>query len=160
MVVPVPQLVGCTVGVFTDGYTQANKVVSNAGTITLDEPATYSIRVGLPYNSDGQMLRLDSGSADGTSIGKVRRFDRVSLLLAQTGPGLQVGTDFEHLQEMDFRTDSDDMDTAVPLFTGLRPVQEIDDDYSYEGTFCFRQSNMLPATLLAVMPRMDTSDDE
>jgi hypothetical protein len=154
-------LAGETVAVFADGAAHVNKVVSATGTITLDVSASV-VQVGYNYNSDGQMLRLDAGAADGTAIGKFQRSHRVAFLVHDT-LGLKVGSNFNtsgpgKLTELPFRTSADPTDTMVPLFSGIK------DDFTWEGDStkdnyaCWRIDTPFPATILAVMPRTHTQD--
>ena len=64
-------LEGETVAVLVDGATHPDVVV-DGGEITLNtEGAT--VQIGYNFQSDFQLLRIDAGSQNGTSIGKNRR---------------------------------------------------------------------------------------
>lgn len=147
-------LEGQTVSILADGAVQPNQVVSS-GTITIS-PKAATIHVGLPYNSDGQMLRLEAGSADGTALGKTRRTHRVGFLLHRS-LGLQIGTSFDELDTVTFRRTSDPMTRAPALFSGIIS-ESIQSDYDFENQICWRQSQPLPSTILAIMPQMVTQD--
>ena len=153
-------LIGETVSVLADGAAHPTRVVSATGTITLDRPASI-VQVGYAYNSDGQMLRLDAGAADGTAQGKTQRTHRAIVRLHDT-LGLKTGSGFHttgagKLTEFNFRTAADAVGQAVPLYTG-------DVEITWEGTytsdnyFCFRFDGLFPATILAVMPQLHTQD--
>lgn len=147
-------LEGQIIQVLGDGAELESAPVSN-GSITLSSPAA-TVTIGLGYNSDGQMLRLDAGAADGTAIGKTRRTHRVGFLLYRT-LGFKFGMDFDEMDEITFRKQDEDMDGAVPLYSGI--VSEvITADYDFENQICFRQNGPFPGTILAIMPQLVTQD--
>jgi hypothetical protein len=151
-------LQGATVFAHGDGCYMGSFTVSAAGTITLPYPVTL-VTVGFGYTSSAQLLRSDSGSADGTAIGKLRRVHRTSVLLANT-LGLAMGSSSSPTQQpIDFRTDSDKTTTPIPPFNGIKE-QTIDCDYDYDAMVSFSQGDTNPGTILAVMPKMDTQDAE
>jgi len=147
-------LEGETVDVCADGAVQTSKTVSS-GSITLDLAASV-VHVGYTYNSDGRMLRLDAGAADGTSIGKIRRTHRVGFLLHRTA-AFKIGQDFDNLDQLTFRTASDNVSEAVPLFSGIIS-ENFPANYDFENYICWRQDQPLPCSILAVMPQLVEQD--
>jgi hypothetical protein len=147
-------LEGETVSILADGAVHPDKVVSS-GQITLDREATKAT-VGLQIIADGQLLRFETGAADGTAMGKTQRIHRLFVRLWQT-LGFKFGQSADELDEVIFRTDNDAMDTAVPLFTGDVEL-DIDQDYSNQVEVYFRQDQPLPGTILAFMPHIKTED--
>lgn len=148
-------LEGEVVSILKDGATHPDVTVSG-GKIVLQEAGNV-IHIGYSYKSQGQMLRLEAGSADGTAMGKTRRIHRVGMMLHRTG-GLKIGMDFSTgLQEINFRKASDRIGEAVPLYTGIIS-ETLEADYDYENEFCWEQSKGLPGTILAVMPQLVTQD--
>lgn len=147
-------LEGQTVSILADGAVQPDVTVSS-GRITLTASAA-TIQVGFNYNSDGQMLRLEAGSADGTALGKTRRTHRVGFLLHRT-LGFKIGMNFDELDEVTFRTSSDPMSRAPALFTGILS-ETISADYDFENQIAWRQDQPLPGMILAIMPQMVTQD--
>jgi hypothetical protein len=147
-------LEGETVSVLADGAVLPDKVVSS-GTVTLLVPAS-TVNLGYSYNSDGSMLRIEAGAADGVALGKLRRAHRVSFLFDRT-LGFKFGRDFNNLNEMIFRTTGDDLGVAPPLFTGVKS-EAIDMGYDYDNFICWRQSQPTAGTILAIMPQMETQD--
>lgn len=147
-------LEGETVDILGDGAVQPSKTVSG-GSITLTSSAT-TIHIGFGYKSDGKMLRLNAGAADGTAIGKTQRTHRVGIMLHRS-LGLKIGPSFDDLTTLTFRQTSDDYSRAVPLFTGILS-EEFEGDYDFENQFCFRQDQPLPSMILALMPQMVTQD--
>ena len=147
-------LEGETVAVWADGAVQPEKVVAS-GSITLTTAASV-IQVGLPYNSDAKLLPMEAGSANGTALGKTRRTHRVGLLFHKT-LGVKTGPSFDNLTEIIFRSASDLMGVAVPLFSGIKSLT-FDADYNFENNVCIRQSDPAPGTILAITPQMVTND--
>lgn len=147
-------LEGETVSILGDGAVQPDKVVTN-GKVTLAERAA-TVHLGYGYNSDGELLRLEAGAADGTALGKTRRMHRVGMLLHRS-LGLKVGFSFTDLETVTFRTGADLLTRAPALFSGIIS-ETVACDYDFENNFCWRQAQPLPSTILAIMPQMVTQD--
>jgi hypothetical protein len=147
-------LEGQTVSVLGDGAVQTDQTVSS-GAITLSSAAGV-VHVGLGYNSDGQMLRIEAGAADGAALGKIRRTHRVGFLLHRS-LGLSIGADFDHLDTLSFRAGSTPLGHPPDLFSGITS-QLISCTYDFENQICWRQSQPLPLTILAIMPQMVVQD--
>jgi hypothetical protein len=148
-------LEGQTVQVLADGATHPDKTVAS-GAITLDRSASV-VQVGLYSNADGKLMRPDAGSANGTAQGKIRRIDTVGFRFLRTLM-FQYGPDFDHMDDIDFRTSDDVAGAAVPLFTGDKTYLSWPGDYDTDGYICFRQPYPLPCTLLMVAPQFVTQD--
>lgn len=147
-------LEGETVDILADGAVQPSKEVTG-GEVTLSVKAT-TVHLGYGYVSDGKMLRLNAGAADGTAIGKTQRTHRVGIMLHRS-LGLKIGPSFDDLTQLTFRKTSDSMSRAPALFTGILS-EEFEGDYDFENQFCFRQDQPLPSMILALMPQMHTQD--
>lgn len=147
-------LEGETLAVLADGAVHPDVTVSG-GSITLEYEASV-VHVGYAYNSDGQMLRIEAGARDGTALGKTRRVHRVGMLLHRT-LGLSIGMDFDTLYEYTFRTSADEDGVPPDLFSGIIS-ETVEANYDFENQFCWRQSQPLPGTILAIMPQMVTQD--
>ena len=147
-------LEGEVVSVLADGSSHPDKTVAS-GSITLDRSSS-TVQVGYSYNSDGQTLRFEAGSADGTSQGKTQRHHRVAWRLYDT-LGLKIGPDFTNLDEVIFRTTADELGEAVPLFNGDKS-QTWSGGYSTEELICWRFSGPFPGTVEAIMPQLHTQD--
>jgi len=145
-----------TVNILADGAIHPSAVVSNAGVLTLSYPAA-KVQIGYGYNSDGQLLRPDAGSADGSSIGQTRRVFKVAVMLHRVGDFL-MGMNFSKLLPVSFqRADAQLADQATPLFSGIHR-DGVESDYDFEGQFCFRQGSGLPGMIQAVDLFMDETD--
>ncbi|MDB4261325.1 hypothetical protein N9878_00520 [bacterium] len=147
-------LEGETVSILAEGATHPTKVVANAA-ITLDRE-TSKAHIGLPYISDFETLRPDAGAEDGTAQGKLVRMHRVIIRFFQSLGG-KFGPDSSNLDTLHFRKGGDEMDTAVPLYTG-DVEEEWDMEYSSDAHIFIRQDQPLPMTIEAVMPQMSTQD--
>lgn len=147
-------LEGETVSILADGAKLPDETVSS-GQITLDQAASV-VQVGYSYNSDGQTLRLEAGSKDGTAQGKTQRHHRVAWRLYKT-LGLKVGPDFDNLDEIIFRTMADELGKAVPLYTGDKS-QTWPGDYGTDELICWRFDGPFPGTVEAIMPQLHTQD--
>jgi len=147
-------LEGEKISVNADGAARPKRVVTN-GTVTLDRKAT-TIHLGFGYNSDGKMLRVEAGAADGTALGKTRRIHRLGIMFHRS-LGLSIGTSFDKLTPVTFRNASDLGSRATPLFTGIK-TEEFDADYDFENQVCFRQSDPLPCMILVIAPQMKIED--
>ena len=148
-------LAGETVGILADGLEVQDKVVSDRGHITLDEPASV-VHVGYRYNSDGALLHLEAGAADGTAQGKTQRSHRV-IFMVSDATAYKAGPSFTKLRLRTFRKPNHSLTEPIPLYTG-------NDEIGWEGGYtdqnfvCWRVDGMFPFTLLAVMPHMNTQD--
>ncbi len=147
-------LEGETVSVCVDGAAHPDCIVSG-GSITLDAPASI-VHVGLKYISDVKLMRIEAGASDGTALGKTRRINRVGIMLHRS-LGLKIGTSYDRLDPVIFRSTSDQMGLPPPLFSGIISEQ-IDSDYDFDNNICLRQDQPLPLTILAVMPQLHTQD--
>lgn len=145
---------GETVSILADGAVRPDQVVTN-GKITLTSSAS-KVHIGYGYTSDFQLLRLESGSTNGTSIGKTRRTHRIGFMLLNTLGG-KFGFSFDALDDMIFRTTSDPLGNPPEMFSGIKS-KEGPADYDYDNNICWRQDQPLPSTILAVMPQMETED--
>jgi hypothetical protein len=145
---------GETVRVIANGATHPDEVVSS-GSVTLDRTTT-SAKVGLPYTSTLQTMRLDVGSQDGTSQGKTKRIFDVTLRMYET-VGAKVGPDLNNLEEIPFRSSAATMNDPVPLFTGDKKI-EFRGNFETDGYLFVVQDQALPMTLLSLYPRLITND--
>ena len=137
-----------TVNVLADGGNHPPVVVSNTGVLALQYPAA-KVQIGYAFNSDGQLMRPEIGSAEGTSIGQTRRVNRVAFMLHKIG-NLLYGMAFNRLMPMQFtHGDVNQADVATPLFSGLQRI-ETESEYDFESQVCFRVNDMLPANVTAI----------
>jgi len=147
-------LEGQTVSVLADGSLHPDVTVSS-GAVTLQRSVTKA-HIGLPFTSKVETLRIDGGSALGSSQGKVKRISEVTIRLFRS-VGLKVGTSSSELDIVPFRDSGDAMDTAIPLFTGDKTV-EFRGGYDDDATIVIQQDQPLPMTILAIFPTVSVFD--
>ncbi len=75
-------LEGEEVQILADGYVVPNQTVVN-GTITLGIPAS-NVNYGFGYISEVETMRIEAGSANGTSQGKIKRINKASFRFYET----------------------------------------------------------------------------
>lgn len=148
-------LEGQTVAAYIDGMAHPDITIAN-GIATFNKTGTIKT-LGYSFNSDGQTLPIEGGSQDGSAQSKVKRIHRVGFWLVDT-LGLKYGPDADSLTEIIVRQWGDNMGEMTPLFTGV--VRErFEGDYDKLGQVYWRSDGMFPATVLAVMPQFQVSDD-
>ena len=147
-------LEGETVTVLANGASHPDRDVTGGG-ITLAYNSTTAA-VGYNYTSSMQTMRIEAGSADGTSQGKPKRIHAVTLRLLET-VGIEVGNSSNENDRVFFRDSSMPMDQAVPLFTGDKDI-EFPGGYDDDDRLYVRQTQPLPMSVLALFPRMNTFD--
>jgi len=147
-------LEGETVAILADGSTHPRKTVTS-GSITLERSST-KVKVGLPYTSILQTMRLDAGSQDGTSQGKTKRIFDITLRIYES-VGIEVGPDLNNMERIPFRSSATLMNQAIPVFTGDKEI-EFRGNYETDGYVYVRQDQPLPLTILSLYPRLVTND--
>jgi len=147
-------LEGKEVSILADGATHPNKTVSS-GEITLDRSAS-KVKVGLPYTSLLQTMRIDAGSQNGTSQSKTKRIYEITIRLYES-IGVEVGPDLNNMERIPFRSSADEMDEGVNVFTGDKEV-EFRGNYETDGFIVIRQTQPLPLTILSLYPKLQTND--
>jgi hypothetical protein len=148
-------LEGETVSVYSDGAVHPDVVVTN-GKVTLGGTASV-VTLGYSYISDAVILPLEGGAQEGTAQGKTKIIKRLGLWLLDT-LGIKIGPDADHLTELIFRQWGDLFGAPPSLFTGIKK-ERFEGDYDRLAQATIRADGPFPATLLAVMPQVDTSDD-
>jgi hypothetical protein len=147
-------LEGETLDVLANGATHPDREVVDGG-VTLAYSSTTAA-VGYGYTSSMQTMRIEAGSADGTSQGKPKRIHAITLRLLET-VGIEVGNSADENDRVFFRDSSMPMDEAVPLFTGDKDI-EFPGGYDEDDRLYVRQTQPLPMSVLALFPRMNTFD--
>jgi hypothetical protein len=141
-------LEGRELAVLADGSVQPNATVTN-GTISLPR-ASGSILAGLPYVCDLETLNLEAGPP--TLQGRQKVVNEVVLRVKDTR-GLSAGPNPGRLVEFKERT-GEQPGYPTLLTTGDERVL-IDPDWNAAGRVFVRQAHPLPATLLAIIPRLE-----
>ena len=147
-------LEGQTVSILADGSTHPDKVVSS-GEITLTRSAS-KVKVGLPYTSLLQTMRIDAGAQNGTSQSKTKRIYEITARLYES-IGIEVGPDLNNMERIPFRSSADAMDSGIAVFTGDKDI-EFRGNYETDGFIFVRQTQPLPLTILSLYPKLQTND--
>ena len=147
-------LEGQEVAILADGSTHPRKTVSS-GAITLERSAS-KVKVGLPYTSLLQTMRLDAGAQNGTSQGKTKRIFDITIRMYES-IGIEVGPNLDNMERIPFRSSANAMDVAIPVFTGDKEI-EFRGNYETDGYVYVRQDQPLPLTILSLYPRLVTND--
>ena len=147
-------LEGEEVSILADGATHPNKTVSS-GAITLDRSST-KVKVGLPYVSLLQTMRIDAGSQNGTSQSKTKRIYEITARLYES-IGIEIGPDLDNMERIPFRSSANAMNSGVNVFTGDKDI-EFRGNYETDGFIFVRQNQPLPLTVLSLYPRLVTND--
>ena len=147
-------LEGQEVAILADGSTHPNKTVSSGG-ITLDRSAT-KVKVGLPYVSLLQTMRIDAGADNGTSQSKTKRIYEITARLYES-IGIEIGPDLDNMERIPFRSSANAMNSGVNVFTGDKDI-EFRGNYETDGFIVVRQTQPLPLTILSLYPKLQTND--
>ncbi len=147
-------LEGETVNVATDGAKHPQRTVAS-GSITLQR-SSAKVHVGLPYTATIATMDIEAGSANGTSQGKLKRAYSISVRLLRTLGG-KAGTSETKLDALQFRSASMAMNEAPPLFTGDKIIAGPGGS-ERQSRIWFVHDEPLPATVVAMMPRLNTED--
>ena len=67
-------------------------------------------------------MRIDAGGTEGTSQGKNKRINNITLRLYKS-VGVKVGSSEAELDLIPFRSSADDMSEALGMFTGDKEVE-------------------------------------
>jgi hypothetical protein len=142
------------VAILADGATHPNRTVAS-GEITLQLPASV-VHVGLPFGSTLKTMRPEAGATSGTAQGKTKRITDVKIRFLAT-LGAKAGPDENTLDEIQFRSGSDQMDAPPPVFTGDKEI-EWPNGYDSDGFIVVKQEQPLPMTVVAIMPELQTQE--
>jgi hypothetical protein len=137
-----------------DGAAHPDRVVTSGSIILTREASVVHIGYACPATLTTQ--RINAGGADGTSQGKTKRITKVVIRFLRT-LGAKAGFSEAELDEIQFRSGSDPMDTAPPVFTGDK-LLEWNGGYDFDGYITIKQEQPLPMTVSAIMPQVVTQD--
>ena len=138
---------GYEVAIYADGAREPRTtVVGGSVTLPTGQPASM-IHVGLPYVSKGQTLRIPQGGGDGSGLGRKKRVGALIFDLMEAG-GLTVRAAGKS-ETVRLRSGSDDMNKAIPLFTGSQRVT-VDDRWENGGVVTFEVDGPEPCTIRAI----------
>lgn len=145
---------GRTVDVLADGAVHPSVVVT-AGVVQLTRHASIA-SVGLSCPAVLVTGRLEAGSADGTAQGKTKRVAKLYYRLLDTLGG-KGGTREDQLDIIPFRSSVDPMDRPPGVFSGDVDILS-PSGYEKDARIVYLNDQPLPATVVAIMPRLSTFD--
>jgi len=148
-------LEGQTVQVLVDGSTHADRVVTS-GAITLDRSGS-TVHVGLRFDSILHTMRPELGSSAGTGQSRRRSVVAAAFRLLETVGG-KFGPSLDKLTPIKTLRTAAPIGTPMPLFTGDTDVLPLPSNSGTDGYIVFVQDQPLPATIVAIMPRMEVND--
>lgn len=147
-------LEGQTVSVCVDGSNHPDKVVSG-GQITLDRTGEL-IHTGYRFVSRMQTMRLEVQGGGGTSQTTRKGIAEVWLRLQSTIGG-RVGPTFDRMDEIRTLDPRKPVGTPPALYSGDYKLQ-FPGGYETDAYVCYEQRMPLPATLVAVVLRVQIND--
>jgi hypothetical protein len=138
-------LEGETLTILSDGATHAEKTVSSS-VISLDAPGLV-VHVGIGITADAETLDIEDPSRT-TLADKKKKINELTIFLEETS-GLKVGRDSDNLTAL--KQDDAGVYGRPDLFTG-KVTTPIFPEWNSNGRIFIRQTDPLPATILAVVP--------
>nr|VFK58886.1 MAG: hypothetical protein BECKUNK1418G_GA0071005_100535 [Candidatus Kentron sp. UNK]VFK68614.1 MAG: hypothetical protein BECKUNK1418H_GA0071006_100435 [Candidatus Kentron sp. UNK] len=137
-------LEGQTVSILADGIPHRPLVVQG-GAVTLDHPAA-TCHIGLGYESIIETLPLEIQTKAGTAQGARKSWRDISVRLLESMGGTVNG------QEILYRTPGDNMDQAIPPFSGDKEIDDL--GWDDEGTVTIQQTGPLPMTVQSIFGKV------
>lgn len=145
-------LEGREVTIWADGAQRTNRVVVS-GQIDIGTPAASVVHVGLSFSSRIVTLPIDANASGGPGQGRPKRISEAVIRLQSTGAFKMMGAIEEPIG---FRTPGMLMDTAPPLFTGVRKVIP-STGWDEEGQIALESVGAAPLTVLAIAQEVTVS---
>lgn len=146
-------LEGKAIAIVADGANYAPQKVSHGG-FNLKYFANR-IHAGLPYQSTLKTMDIESGGADGTAQGKIRKISQLVVRFHRT-VGATVGYDEKKMDVVGQTATIPFGAGGQPqLFTGDKTVQ-FPKGFDREAKIVVQQRLPLPFTVVAIMPKMTT----
>jgi hypothetical protein len=158
-------LAGKTVQVLNNGSKEADKVVSLAGVLTLDNPAVLNqpVHVGYKYASKLQTMRPEMQGGGGTSQTAEKSFGDLYFRFQSTIGG-KFGPKFESADDPTYTMDRLPimeydrlMGEAPRLFNGDAKVSW-PAGFTRDNYICYMQDDPYPATCVAIVGRLTVND--
>lgn len=144
-------LEGQTVSVLADGAVRPAETVTG-GTLTLSQSAAVVV-VGLGYSAILSPVQYETPLPDSRTAmdRKVRNYE--TNLIVYRSLGLKFGTRLDKLDIKPFRTTSDRMDTAIPLYSGKVEIKPAS-NYRKEEPLYLVNDQPLPFTVTAMIYKL------
>lgn len=142
-------LAGETVQILGDGAVYPDAVVSSTGALTLDGLPASDIEIGLGFTSKLRTMTVEVPQ-QGTSQGRKKHWAEIIVRLHET-IGLYVQG-----EEKPFRSAQDNMDEAVPLFSG--DLKHRGTGRDSDGIITLEQRQPLPQTICAIFGTLQVGE--
>jgi hypothetical protein len=144
-----------TLQVFADEIVQPPVEVDATGAFELAEYANY-ITFGLEYDSVLLLMPIEAGVGEGSAQGRKKRVDRITLRLIDS-VGCMVGPALDDLYLAKFRQTNAEMGEVTQPQDGDIEIP-FPGEYETFGDVYVVGNEPLPLTVVAVMPRMETTE--
>lgn len=150
-------LEGVTVAGLADGVPFTALVID--GRIELGA-AAENVIAGFGYESFGEIVRPEAGSADGSAQGKMKRPNECVIHLWDSAKG-EIGKWNDDQKEYDFDPvkyeEYGETVTSPMLNTAMIGPHILPTGYDKHGTLAFRQTEPLPFNVIALYPKITTN---
>lgn len=143
-------LEGESVTICADGAVMDQQTVSN-GQITIDYPAGV-VHIGLPYTAEIELLDVTIFGASESIRDRAKTIPSATVVVQDT-VGLKIGPDSDNMETLAVRSDEYYTDPTAAL-TGVATGYVLN-TWNENGRLLIRQDDPLPATILAVLPRVE-----
>lgn len=150
-------LEGQTVQLMIDGAASPDAVVSG-GEVDLLR-AGEVVQVGLPFVSTIATNRINAGAGDGTAQSKTKRITDCAFRVYNTrgGSAGPSATNQDDIPDLTYRDPDTPMDGAISLFSG-DALLSWPGGYETDGRVWYSNSSSFPATVLAIIPQVQTQE--
>jgi len=148
-------LEGELVSVVADGNVLESRTVVS-GQVELDYSAAM-VDVGLSYAASVSLLPVEGGSSDGSSQGKQRKIAQLNMKLQDAGVGLYYGTNPNRLQRHEIRNFNQNMDSAIPLFSGVTDRMNFEGSHTRDQGLIIEHREPFPCTIVAVYQKVEAN---
>lgn len=142
-------LAGETVQILGDGAVYPEAVVNGSGTVALAGLPVTRAEIGLGFGSKLQTMTVEV-PIQGTSQGRQKHWSEIQVRVHDT-IGMHIQGDL-----VPFRSAQDDMDAAVPLFSG--DVKRKGTGRDAAGVITLEQRQPLPQTICAIFGTLQVGD--
>ena len=121
--------------------------------------AGTNIILGIGYDSEGVLSRIEAGAADGTAQSKIKRINRASLLLWDSAGGY-IGKSLDELEPILGRAPNDPVTDPQELKSQWIGPIALAPGYGPDGYIAFKQPAelALPFNVVAIAPHVTTQD--
>ena len=136
------------------------EVISGAVTIPDAKSAVEEAFIGLSYEADLEIMPINIPiqALGNTTMAQKARVNELQLILYKTLT-LKVGSTFDDLKSVPFRSTADEMDEAPPIFGNDYPDIKQDVPYTQnwlrQPTVCIRSDLPFPCTIIGLTARME-----